>query len=145
MWNNSTIHRIYMYTLNCDLNTKSSFPISSLPFLVTFINFISINIYNITYISIGYETTCTHFWKFEILKILNIWKEKNWFYNFEFFLKFFWNFWKFWNLHLFLDNVETLNRSTEAHARWTHSEVQPRKYCLGHSANSKIPYHLIII
>ena len=45
---------------------------------------------------------------------------------------------------LWLDNVETLNRPPEAHARWTHSEVQPRKYCLGQSAKSNIPYHLII-
>ena len=45
---------------------------------------------------------------------------------------------------LWLDKVETPNRPPEAHARWTHSEVQPRKYCLGQSAKSKIPYHLII-
>ena len=44
--------------------------------------------------------------------------------------------------HLWLDNVETPNRPHEADARWTHSEVQPRKYCLGQSAKSKIPYHL---
>jgi len=44
---------------------------------------------------------------------------------------------------LWLDNIETPNRPPEAHARWTHSEVQPRKYCLGQSAKSKIPYHLI--
>ena len=44
---------------------------------------------------------------------------------------------------LWLDNVETPNRPPEANARWTHSEVQPRKYCLGQSAKSKIPYHLI--
>ena len=29
------------------------------------------------------------------------------------------------------------------HARCTHSEVELRKCCLGQSANSKIPYHLI--
>ena len=140
-----------MYTLNCDLNTKSSFPISSLPFLVTFINFISINIYNITYISIGYESTgyetirlrndlhpFLKIWNFENFEHL---RKTNWFDN----ILIFWNFRKFWNLDLFLDNVETLNRATEAHGRWTHSEVQPRKYCLGQSANRKIPYHLIII
>ena len=44
---------------------------------------------------------------------------------------------------LWLNNVETPNRLPEAHANWTHSEVQPRKYCLGQSAKSKIPYHLI--
>ena len=44
---------------------------------------------------------------------------------------------------LSLDNIETPNRPAEAHARRTHSEVQPRKYCLSQSANSKIPYHLI--
>ena len=49
----------------------------------------------------------------------------------------------FWNFLICLDNVETPNRPPEAHARWTHSEVQPRKYCLGQSANNKIPYHLI--
>ena len=89
---------------------------------------------------------------FEILKILNYKKKiiilkfkKKW--NVMSF-SIFWNFeilWKFLILEfdLSLDNVETPNRPTEAHARWTHSEVQPRKYCLGHSANSKIPYHLI--
>ena len=40
---------------------------------------------------------------------------------------------------LWLDNVETSNRPPEDHARWTHSEIQPRKYCLGQSANNKIP------
>ena len=57
----------------------------------------------------------------------------------------FWNFMKFWfffgnfigrlemKSRLWMDNVEPPN------ARWTHSEVQPRKYCLGQSANSKIP------
>ena len=44
---------------------------------------------------------------------------------------------------LWLDNVETPNRPPEAHARWTHFEVQPKKYCLSQSAKSKIPYHLI--
>ena len=29
------------------------------------------------------------------------------------------------------------------HARYTHSEVELRKCCLGQSAKSKIPYHLI--
>jgi hypothetical protein len=29
------------------------------------------------------------------------------------------------------------------HARCTHSEVELRKCCLGHSEKSKIPYHLI--
>jgi hypothetical protein len=45
---------------------------------------------------------------------------------------------------LWLENVETPNRPPEAHARWTHTVVQPRKYCLGQSAKSKIPYHLIM-
>ena len=31
------------------------------------------------------------------------------------------------------------------HARYTHSEVELRKCCLGQSAKSKIPYHLINI
>ena len=44
---------------------------------------------------------------------------------------------------LWLDNVEAQNRPPETHPRWTHSEVQPRTYCLGQSAKSKIPYHLI--
>ena len=30
------------------------------------------------------------------------------------------------------------------HARYTHSEVELRKCCLGQSAKRKIPYHLII-
>jgi len=29
------------------------------------------------------------------------------------------------------------------HARYTHSEVELRKCCLGQSEKSKIPYHLI--
>jgi hypothetical protein len=33
---------------------------------------------------------------------------------------------------------------THLHARYTHSEVELRKCCLGQSAKSKIPYHLII-
>jgi hypothetical protein len=38
---------------------------------------------------------------------------------------------------LWWDNAETLNRPPpEAHTRWTHSEVQPRRYCLGQSAKS---------
>ena len=36
---------------------KKNLEICSVPFLVTFINFISINIYNITYVSIGSEMT----------------------------------------------------------------------------------------
>ena len=31
------------------------------------------------------------------------------------------------------------------HTRYTHSEVELRKCCLGQSAKSKIPYHLIIL
>ena len=31
------------------------------------------------------------------------------------------------------------------HARYTHSEVELRKCCLGQSEKSKIPYHLINI
>ena len=77
--------------------------------------------------------------------------------------------WK-WNL-VWLDNVETPNRQKtkidtgsnipharcthcmrgiltvrevySLHARYTHSEVELRKCCLGQSAKSKIPYHLI--
>ena len=81
------------------------------------------------------------------------------------------NFVKFWNFEIFdnfdlfcnligrlemksrlwLDNVETSNRQETKidtspnipHARCTHSKVELRKCCLGQSAKSKIPYHLI--
>ena len=76
------------------------------------------------------------------LKILKFLKNFEILWNIVKFVKFseifeiFWNFRKFWNFNLFWDNVET-PRSTHSD-----SEVQPRKYCLGQSANSKIPYHL---
>ena len=54
---------------------------------------------------------------------------------------------------LWLDNVETPNRQQTKidtspnipDARCTHSEIELRKCCLGQSAKSKIPYHLITV
>jgi hypothetical protein len=107
-----------------------------------------------------------NFWKFwNLMKFLKVWNfikillKQKYFEIFKFSeIENFWQFWiflenfdLFCNLigrlemksRLWMDNVETRNRPPEAHARWTHSEVQPRKYCLGQSAESKIPYHLI--
>ena len=107
-----------------------------------------------------------NFWKFwNLMKFLKVWNfikillKQKYFEIFKFSeIENFWQFWIFFeNFDLFcnligrlemksrlwMDNVETRNRPPEAHARWTHSEVQPRKYCLGQSAESKIPYHLI--
>jgi hypothetical protein len=80
----------------------------------------------------------------KVLKFLKFWNLE-FFENFDLFLQLYWPTGneisslveQRWN------NIETPNRPAEAHARWTHFEVQPRKYCLGQSANSKIPYHLI--
>jgi hypothetical protein len=53
---------LIVINIQCDVCTskkiqKKNLEICSVPFLVTFINFISINIYNITYVSIGSEMT----------------------------------------------------------------------------------------
>ena len=98
---------------------------------------------------------------FEIFEIL-----------YEFF-EIFWNFIKFWNFDLFLQfdwptgneisslvgqcwNTEyTIDKNRHKpeytsrevyslHERCSHSELELRKCCLGQSAKSKIPYHLVI-